>query len=207
MKRLDLLQIFLPATLVWGTASYAETSSWEEYEEAGQQALAKGDYEQAERSYRLALKEAEESGDKHSRLTDSLTAFANVLIWRGQFKSAELVIQRAIDLWEKDLQSNQPEAAARLKSGALKLNGLAQTYLILERPQDAQPLLEEALTLDPDCSVAQKTQKFASWELLNKHAVGNYSRQTDADYHNSNVEKFLNGRARGLRGVDFQPDD
>jgi hypothetical protein len=189
VKLLGLMSLAISAAVLVQTASYGETSALENYTKAGKQALSKGNYEDAERQFRLALKEAE-LGCSDSCLTACLNDLAIVLLREHKVQDAAPVIRRALYIWHKDMGVNQPDAVMRRKNAAIKLLEIAKIELICAERQEALSMLWGTLSLDPHCIEARKTYNSICRKM--------------ADESGTDVQMFLEGKSNRLVGVDIE---
>ncbi|MBX9693244.1 MAG: tetratricopeptide repeat protein [Cyanobacteria bacterium] len=74
---------------------------WERYNVGGQQNMTAGKHADAEKSFRMAVEEAEKFGPKDNRLATSLNNLGNCLRAQGKFEEADTVYQRAITAKEQ----------------------------------------------------------------------------------------------------------
>ncbi len=108
--------------------------------DAADKYLARGQYENAERFYKIALALLERrhiSG--HPQIAMSLYGLARLYFIRGQHKEAELFYKRAREVIEKVLPHHP-------KAGKI-INGLAELYLHQKQYTNAEALFKQALAI------------------------------------------------------------
>jgi tetratricopeptide (TPR) repeat protein len=76
---------------------------WERYNLGGQQAANQGNWAEAERSFKMALQEAEGLGLKDPRLPLTLVNLANCFRQTGRFPDAEPLYKRALEVKTKQV--------------------------------------------------------------------------------------------------------
>jgi hypothetical protein len=74
----------------WMVWSLPAQASWEEYQQAGEAAYDRGDYETAERMFLAAVREAKHFGPQDSRLDISLNKLALLRVARGAHSEADV---------------------------------------------------------------------------------------------------------------------
>jgi len=118
----------------------AQEIPWGRYMVAGEQAYEQGDYDEAEKQFLRALKEAENFGEQDSRLAKSLQALATLYSLEDKHQEAVLLLQRAVAITEKGLGPEHHTLAAYL-------NDLAFTNTHQGKYAEAEPLYLRALTI------------------------------------------------------------
>ncbi len=93
-------------------AAFANEIEWQKYSTEGAKAYDQANWGAAERSFKLALKEADGFGDKDLRLAASLTNLGVLYNYRGQSSKAEPLFERAIAIKQKALGADNPEVVA-----------------------------------------------------------------------------------------------
>lgn len=141
IKRLTrLLAAALLCLTTLGAAAQGQERAWQGYMIAGGSSHRSGDLASARTSYEAALEAAAEFEELDPRLGLTLSSLAEVYGASGETALAELLVQRAIGIWE---------AAPRL--GALPLaaalEALGGLYLDQQRTGDAATALRRALAL------------------------------------------------------------
>ncbi len=74
---------------------------WERYNVGGQQNMTAGKHSDAEKSFRMAVEEAQKFGPKDARIATSLNNLANCLRAQGKFDEADTTYQNAIKAKEQ----------------------------------------------------------------------------------------------------------
>jgi tetratricopeptide (TPR) repeat protein len=93
-------------------AATAGEAEWQKYSSEGAKAYDQANWGAAERSFKLALKEADSFGDADLRLASSLTNLGVLYNYRGQSSKAEPLFERAIAIKQKALGADNPEVLA-----------------------------------------------------------------------------------------------
>ena len=127
-------------SLLYLKTNFFSTLSWEKYLDAGQAALMKKNYAEAEQKLRQALKEAENFSEGDPRLRLTVANLAKT--YREQGKDAEAMpfYKRILAIDEKTLGPEHPVVAA-------SLNNLANNYRIRGKYAEAEPLYRRALEI------------------------------------------------------------
>src|ERR1700716_3232204 len=99
-------------SLVSVSAAVAGEIEWQKYSTEGAKAYDLANWGQAERMFKLALKEAEHFGDKDLRLASSLTNLGVLYNFRAQPGKAEPLFERAIAVKQNALGPENPEVVA-----------------------------------------------------------------------------------------------
>jgi len=99
-------------------AACAQETSWEEYNDAGLEAIEQARYAEAEELYLAALKEAESFGEQDTRLATTLNGLALLYTAYGLYAEAEPLYHRAVAIGEKALGPEHPYVATVLKNYA-----------------------------------------------------------------------------------------
>ena len=98
------------------------------------------DYDKARQCFEECLTLAEQAEDK-GEVAIALNNLAKLLFTIGQFAEAEPLMRRALEIDEKNLGPEHPNAAIRL-------NNLAQLLHETNRLEEAEPLMRRALEID-----------------------------------------------------------
>ncbi|MBS1956942.1 MAG: tetratricopeptide repeat-containing protein [Cyanobacteria bacterium SZAS-4] len=93
-------------------AAWAGEAEWTKYSTDGAKFYEQANWGSAERSFKLALKEADSFGDKDLRLASSLTNLGVLYNFRGQSTKAEPLFERAVAIKQKALGGDNPEVVA-----------------------------------------------------------------------------------------------
>ena len=107
----------------------------------GQKAYQQGHYDEAQRNFESALKEAEQFGSDDARLATSLNDLASVYKAQGKYAEAEPLHKRALAIREKALGPEHPDVAKRF-------NNLALLYHVQGRYAEAEAFYMLALSID-----------------------------------------------------------
>jgi tetratricopeptide (TPR) repeat protein len=118
----------------------AQELLWKAFFDAGESALSRGDYAEAERQLQSALKDAETFGKKDARLLMTLRTLAVVYDNEGKYSQAESLLQRT---WVID----QKAGAKHRKDLAQDLNYLATVYVHKGNDEEAEPLYKQSQTI------------------------------------------------------------
>lgn len=128
---LILLSIFLLSNLT-GNIAFANSNQWSKFNSAGEAAYKRGDFAQAERSFRAALSEAQNSGQPGVELVFSLQRLAELYKLQGRNAEAEPLLKCALELKQQvqkranhkaNNAQSQKKSAAR-SGGGWDLNDL-----------------------------------------------------------------------------------
>ena len=101
--------------------SCEQQTPWEKYNAAGVKAYEQAHYAEAERHWKIALKEAETFGPQDPRLATSLTNLALLYHHQGRYAEAEPLHQRALAILEKALGPEHPLVVRGLENYAALL--------------------------------------------------------------------------------------
>ena len=107
---------------------------------AGQMALTLADYSHAQEWFERLLKIREKEGKEDTELALVLGRLATLHQYQGDYKTAEPLFKRSLEINEKTLGKNHPDVAATL-------NNLALLYKSQGRYEDAEPLYKRALEI------------------------------------------------------------
>lgn len=117
---------------------------WQKHTDAGQEAMKKRLYEEAEKQFQIALDAAESFGLQDQRLVRSIDNLARAYHIHQKYADAEALYRRALSLQEA---INGPEH----KSVASRLTDLATLYYAQpERRGEAEPLMIRALEIQEE---------------------------------------------------------
>ncbi len=125
--------IALPAWMFF----WQRKRSWEEYNDAGREAMEQARYAEAEELYLAALKEAESFGGQDTRLVRPLNDLAELYRVQGKYAEAEPLFQRSLAIREKALGREHPHVAIILENYASLLREM-------DRNEEAEKLEERA---------------------------------------------------------------
>ena len=159
--------------LLPGTASAFE-KSWDDYMEAGRQALQQRRYAEAETQFKFALKEAEKFEEPDARRASSLHSLANAYHSQKKYSEAGQLFQRVLELQQKALGPEDLSVGrvlhnlAKVYSEQAKHVEAEQAYkravAIFEKHYGAEHSRAAALTNFADAYVKQR--KYAEAERL-----------------------------------------
>ena len=147
MKFMSLVALLLLASMGSQGALPAQDveARWRVQHEAGLGAFEQRRYEEAARSFRAAIREAEDLGPENYRLAESLGALAETSRLLGEGEESVTLSLRTLGILQRILHPQDPIIA-------IHRNNLAETYFQLGRPEDAErhyrqslPILESAL--------------------------------------------------------------
>ncbi len=114
--------------------------SWDGLTVAGQAALQKGDYADAQRKFGEALRLAEQLSPQDPRLGKSLNDLAAVYYAQQDFARAQPLLERSLAAIEQALGADDPDVAQSLKN-------LAALHYLQGNYAEAEPLLLRSLTI------------------------------------------------------------
>lgn len=139
-KTIWMLVLVFFVVLLPAHASAQETP-WQEHMAAGGKAMQEGRYADAEKSYLVALKEAEGFGPQDLRLATSLDSLAKVYMVQGRYAEGEPLLRRALGILEKAVGLEHPDVARSLVS-------LGWLYGTQGKISQVEPLFKRALAID-----------------------------------------------------------
>ena len=151
--------------LCLASLAMAQDTGWAKYMDAAKAAFDRGQYAEAEKQFKAALKEAEKFGEEDPRLGISLSRLGNVYRAEKRYAEAEPLYRRALAILEKALAPEHPFVAT-------PLNNLAELYRTQGRYAEAEPLYKRALAIREKAlgpkhpHVAQSLENYA--KLLRK---------------------------------------
>ena len=134
------LLVSLVCLVLWPTAALAQGGPWEIYSAAGVAAYQRGNYAEAEKQFKAALKTAEAFAPQAPRLATSLNNLAAFYHDQSKYAEAEPLYKRALAIWGRALGPQHPGVAT-------SLNNLARLYRAQRRYAEAAPLHKRALTI------------------------------------------------------------
>jgi tetratricopeptide (TPR) repeat protein len=121
-------------------AGQAQEVIWDAAIQAGQAALQRQDYNEAERQFEVALEAIEQLPDNDPRLGRTLNNLAAVYYATEDYARATPLMRRSLDLLEQSLGPNDPNVAQTMKN-------LAALYYLQDDLTAAEPLLERSLAI------------------------------------------------------------
>lgn len=125
---------------VLSLALSCQEQTWESAMAAGQQAVQQGNYAEAERTYLVAVKKAEEFGLEDRRVALSLSQLAQVYAGQGKHVEAEPLYLQALKIYQAVYGENHADVAATL-------NNLGVLHRMYGQYAQAEPLLLRALAI------------------------------------------------------------
>ena len=170
MLKKTAIGLVLAWLVLWVVDEYTQSSPWDTYMDAGTKAYQQGNYPEAERQFKGAVKEAEGFGLEAPRLTTSLNDLGALYRAQGKYAEAEPLLKRSLAILEKALRREHPDVAQ-------SLNNLALLYDAQGRYAKAEPLSKRSLAiwekaLGPDHpNIAKNLENYA--DLLRETGRGN----------------------------------
>ncbi|MBX9770151.1 MAG: tetratricopeptide repeat protein, partial [Candidatus Obscuribacterales bacterium] len=113
----------LCGALIFTSVASARGSDWQSSFELGRRAFADGRYMQAEEEFRSALESAESFGKSDPRLSETLTALAELYEKEGKWTQAEAIYWRCLEAQEAALGPDNQQLSETLSR-------LAQIYTL-----------------------------------------------------------------------------
>ena len=135
-----LLVLLLVLLFLWPALVIAGEARWEQYMDAGETAYQRGDYEEAVRQTKAALKIATDFGGQDPRLASTFNNLAVIYQAEGRYDEAEPLNELALEIREKALGPEHPDVAT-------SLNNLALLYKAQGRYAEAEPLYQRSLAI------------------------------------------------------------
>ncbi len=123
----------------------AEESAWQQQYDRGADAYSKGDIQQSEQYFRLALAAAEGYGDRDARLATSCNSLALVYDDEGKTNLAEPLYRRALSIFEKVKPPDRLNVAA-------VLNNLGELMRGQKKFREAEDYYNRALKIREEVS-------------------------------------------------------
>jgi tetratricopeptide (TPR) repeat protein len=117
-----------------------QETDWDKYTSAGRKAVQDKRYEEAEKQFKVALREAEKLKPDGLTLAQSLRNLADVYKTQGKYADAEALCKRYLAILEKVLGPELPEVAGGL-------NDLSGLYYAEGKYAAAEPLLKRSLAI------------------------------------------------------------
>jgi tetratricopeptide (TPR) repeat protein len=122
-------------------AAQQRNSPWQTYMDAGQEAMNKSQFEEAESHFEAALKEAESFEAQDYRLVFTLDNLARSLVYQKKYVDAEKLYLRALELQETKYGKEHASIASRL------INLAEFYYYQPDRKAEAEPLMIRAIKI------------------------------------------------------------
>jgi tetratricopeptide (TPR) repeat protein len=132
-----LTLLVLSLTLLIATTASAQTSIRSSYNDSAWQALKDARFDEAERLYRAAIREAQQAGTRDLTYAQSLHGLASLLKDQAKFGEAE-------PLYLESLKLFQDQEGADALNVAVLSGSLGSIYLATARYKDALPCYEHA---------------------------------------------------------------
>ena len=117
-----------------------EAKSWEQFYEMGRRRFAEGDAAGAEQAFRDAITAAETPGGDPLQLASSLSSLGQLKYQQKDYTQAEDCFKRSLKLREGVLGRDHPVVISGI-------NNLAASYVARGALDDAEPLLQRAMTV------------------------------------------------------------
>src|SRR5512134_2847732 len=118
-----------------------EQQSWESAMAAGQQAMQRGRYEEAERIFAVAVRKAgEQYGAHHRNVGVALSSEAQALAAQSKYVEAEPLYTQALKIYQDAHGETHADVAATL-------NNLGVLHRLHGQYAEAEPLLNRALAI------------------------------------------------------------
>lgn len=122
MLRRIAIGLVLACLALWSVHVYAQGGLWDTYTATGVKAYRQGNYPEAERQFKAAIKEAEGFGLLDLRLARSLSDLALLYSAQVKYAQTEALYKRALAIYDKVLGPVHSDVAA-------SLNNLAGVYV------------------------------------------------------------------------------
>ena len=136
-------KVFVIASLClsFAATAFSQETLWEILDEKATKLYQQGQYEEAVKFAKEALKVAEETfGSEHPDVALSLNNLAGLYESQGKYADAEPLYKRSLAIAEKALGKDHPDVAA-------SLNNLAALYETQGKYAEAEPLHKRALEI------------------------------------------------------------
>ena len=104
---------------LWVVDDFTQSSLWDTYMDAGTKAYQQGNYPEAERQFKGAVKEAEGFGPEAPRLTTSLNDLGALYRAQGKYAEAEPLLKRSLAIREKALGPDHLDVSTSLSNLAM----------------------------------------------------------------------------------------
>lgn len=156
-----------------GRCAWAETSKWQEYKTAGEQAEIDHDYSRAEYWYGRALSEAEKPGSTNAQLEETLTRDAASYVMLEKVDKAEPLYQRAMQ------NASDGKSTAQNPEYLVWLDDLADAYASRDTGPNMETCLKHAIDIRERISGGKHT-KLAPVLFKLAQYYGNNAKWTEA---------------------------
>ncbi|MEK6409484.1 MAG: tetratricopeptide repeat protein [Acidobacteriota bacterium] len=140
-RKTIVMPILILCIWCFPVAAQEQSSRWQKHASAGQDAMKNRQYEEAERRFEEALKEAESFGSRDQRLILTIDNLARARHFQKKYVEAEPLYLRALDILEAMYGPEHQSVASRLID-------LSQFYYSQpDRKAEAEPLMIRALKI------------------------------------------------------------
>ena len=112
------LPVALLCLALWPAQAPAQQESWETYMRAGGAAYRRGNYTEAEKQIKAAIRAAKAFGTQDPHFATSLNNLAELYRAQGKYAAAEPLHKRALAIREKALGPEHPNVAQSLENYA-----------------------------------------------------------------------------------------
>src|SRR5437868_2579102 len=116
------------------------SKKWEIYRASAEQAMQRGNFEDAENTWLSALEEAEDLGEDNPRLVLTLESLAEVFWRQRKFHQAAPICRRVLRIYETLLGADHLDVA-------VIANNLAMLYHSWQKYGEAAPYYQKALLI------------------------------------------------------------
>ena len=163
------LWLTLVAVIAANTA-IADEASWQKAMDRGVKAYKAGAYSEAISAFEIAVRDAERSGLKSSKIASSLNNLAMLHHKQGRYAEAEPLYQRSLAIKQKALGTEHPRVAT-------SLNNLAMLYKKQGRYAEAEPLYRRSLSIRQKALGTEHPHVASSFNnlALLQHKQGHYA--------------------------------
>jgi len=162
----------VPSQAIEKPGEAPEEALWKQYDAKGQQALEQSNYAEAERMFRLAVRQAEQLGEQDKRLIVSLRKLGDVYCLQEKYKDAEALDKRIAEIKDKQQAKGVAGGGAVLANqNSDKLVEVARVCHMNGQCDKAEALLKRSLQIaeqvfGPDSpQAAERTQDLAAFYL------------------------------------------
>ena len=140
LTRISALLLYLALSF---TSVFSQETLWKTYIENGFSAFSRGEYSEAERLFRAAIREvgnAASDKDAANKMIITLNALENTLVKQEKYTDAERVARELVHLMELTRPSTDPEYA-------ISLNNLGLILSYERKYKESEEIHRKALTL------------------------------------------------------------
>src|SRR5688572_11370747 len=100
-RKLKALVMSALCLFLLSVVARAQNTLWDKYTRSGTEAAERGNYDEAERNYLAAIREAEKLGPNNLYLSHSLSELGRVNYEQGKYAQAEALYKRALKIDEE----------------------------------------------------------------------------------------------------------